>query len=70
MNKTNETELSMETKHEIIGTIEVEVVKKIRHDLLKGEGTIGASVDLLLCEVTNSEEILRKVTVHIDEERM
>jgi hypothetical protein len=70
MNKTNQSKLSMEPRHEIIGTIEVEMVKKIRHDLFKGKGTIGASVDLLLCEVTNSEEILRKVTVHIDEERM
>ena len=46
------------------------MVTTIRTDLIKGRGTVGEAVDLLLCEIRNEKEILRRVTVHLDEERM
>ena len=56
---------------EVIGSIEIEVIHKETHDLIKGHGTIGEMVDHCLSKQLNHvNKNIRTVTVHIDEERM
>lgn len=56
---------------EIIGSIELEVISTLRHDIYLGRGTPGEQVDHFLDKnVYPKEEKLRKITIHFDEERM
>jgi hypothetical protein len=55
---------------DIIGVVEMEFIRTVVVDIHAGRGTIGNCVDDLLSKLDDGGDKLRKVTVHIDEERM
>jgi hypothetical protein len=53
---------------DIIGSIEIEVIKVHKHDIHLGRGTPGEQLDHFLDdEEYNNDEKVRKITIHIDE---
>jgi uncharacterized protein YaaN involved in tellurite resistance len=60
----------IESQGDIIGVIEVELIRTVIQDIHKGQETIGRYVDEVLSQLNTGGDKLRKVTVHIDEERM
>jgi len=54
---------------DIIGVVEMEFIRTVVVDIHAGRG-ITATVDDLLSKLDDGGDKLRKVTVHIDEERM
>ena len=57
-------------KRDIIGVVEMEFIRTVVQDIHAGRGTIGNCVDDLLSKLDDGGDKLRKVTVHLDEERM
>ena len=55
---------------DIIGVVEMEFIKTVVKNIHAGRGTIGNCIDDLLSKLDDRGNKLRKVTVHIDEERM
>ena len=55
---------------DVIGVVEMEFIRTVVQDIHAGRGTIGNCVDDLLSKLDNGGDKLRKVTVHLDEERM
>ena len=53
----------------IIGSVNIEMVCITQYDITRGSKSIGQQVDEILMAPSN-EGAIRKVTVHLDEERM
>ena len=54
---------------DIIGTVKLEVIQTMEWDLIKGLNSIGEQVDMILGNMGKDDKV-RKVTVHLDEERI
>ena len=55
---------------DVIGVVEMEFIRTVVQDIHAGRGTIGNCVDNLLSKLDDGGDKLRKVTVHLDEERI